>query len=111
MRIHVTVAAIASMIAGAANAAPHRVSDLDYLNARRCQGLAEGLRVTGEAVRLAAFNEAQGRIRISAIHDMGWDEYRRAKRQASDPAQADARRTELAARCALFGGGGEEAAC
>lgn len=110
MRYGILVAATVLMAAGAAGAATHRVSDLDYLNARRCQGLADGLHATGEAVRLGAFTEAQGRMRISVIKDMGWDEYRRARRQAADPAQAAPRRAELADRCAAIAPSGEEAA-
>lgn len=103
-------ALIASMsLAGAAAAAPRHVSDLDYLNAKRCHGLAVGLGAAAEAGRLGAFVESEGRMRIAAVTDMGMDEYRRAKRQAADVAAQPRYRAELDQRCAGYMAGAETA--
>jgi hypothetical protein len=67
--------------AGAASASSH-VSDLDFLRANRCKGLATGLG-SGDTAGLDAMLKAEGRSRSDAVIQRAQEELTRGKRDAS----------------------------
>ena len=92
-----TIASGTAAIAGT----PH-APDLDYINAKRCLGLAQGLGASGEAARLKAYVDYQGRIRMPVVSDMGDDELRRAKHETRNADARERLAAELDARCAAY---------
>jgi hypothetical protein len=77
------------------------VSDLDYLKASRCRGIAEGVGVDSAA--LAAFLKQQDGARASYVVDRAEDERAQARRQAKGYARAQLQ-AELAGPCQAFTG-------
>lgn len=71
--------ATALLIAGSA-AAADRATDIDYLRASRCRGIAAGLSL--DAPALDAFLKAEGRTRDLFVHNRGEEEQARGKRDA-----------------------------
>src|SRR4051794_34089352 len=64
MKIAIAIAALSLSAAGAAAAAEH-VTDVDYLKASRCRGIAAGL--GADTVGLDAFLKAESRSRVDLI--------------------------------------------
>ncbi|MDO8381091.1 hypothetical protein [Phenylobacterium sp.] len=98
-----TLAAVTLMTAGSALAAD-RVTDVDYLKANRCRGLAEVS--AADTTDLDAWLKAAGRTRTSVVVSMGANEQDRARREAKTT-NAE-RKTRLAAElsgpCQAFKG-------
>lgn len=65
------------LIAGSAVAAD-RATDVDYLRASRCRGIAAGL--SADTTALDAFLKAEGRTRDLFVHQRGDEEQARGKR-------------------------------
>jgi hypothetical protein len=95
--IAVVLAGIA--VAGSAMAAG-RATDVDYLNAARCRGIAGAL--SADTSALDAFLKAQGRTRIDYILQKADDEQRRGARDAKSPSHAAAATAELSGPCQAF---------
>jgi len=97
-------AAIAFVLLGLAAAgsaaAATQVSDVDYLKANRCKGLAAGMGEDTSGVD--AFIKAQGAYRLDYILDRGREEYARAKRQTSDAYLKDRLNAELTSACTAY---------
>ena len=83
------LSAAALLVAGSAVAA-ERASDLDYLRASRCRGLATGL--SADTGALDAYLKVEARTRDLFVVQRGSEEEARGKR--------DARRAERAAKSA-----------
>lgn len=77
---HFILAAAALLSAGAA-AASERVSDLDYLKASRCKGLASAQIGGLDSAALDAFIKEQGKARSDYVIQKGKDEAARAQRE------------------------------
>lgn len=103
MRIAVIALTLAAVSAGAAVAA-ERVSDVDYLKASRCKGLASSDLNAVDAAALDAFVKEQSRARTAFVVQKGVDEETRAKREVkSGKAERRARLTaELSGPCQAF---------
>lgn len=71
--------ASALLIAGSA-AAADRATDVDYLRAARCRGIAAGLQA--DTTAFDAFLKTQGRTRDLFVHNRGDEEQARGKRDA-----------------------------
>ena len=110
MRIATTVAFLSFAAAGAAVAAP-QVSDVDYLKASRCKGLAASSLGAGmDTTQIDAFLKREGGTRLEFIVQKGEAEQVRARREARQ-ADRQARLTaELQGACAVYLGGGAEVA-
>lgn len=105
--------AVASMmlaggLAGAAQAGSH-LTDVDYLRANRCEGLAEGLGVSDTA-NLTALIKSEGVIRSETVYSMGQKEADRARRDASHSDGKERLTAELNGACTAFLGGGKQTA-
>lgn len=100
----ILLAAIGLTAAGSAMASEH-LTDVDYLKANRCRGLAEGLGV-GDAAGLAALVKTEGRSRVETIYSRGQEEFARGKREASHQDAKERITAEVNGPCmALMGGG------
>lgn len=85
--------------AGAASAATIK-TDLDYLKASRCKGLATSL--GADTTSLDAALKAESRVRADVIVNRAKDETDRAKRQASDANMKDRLTAELNGPCTAY---------
>jgi len=95
----VTLASLSlASVASFAAAAP--VTDVDYLKASRCRGIAVGLGADASAI--TAFLKASAGGRSPAVLDRADEEFSRAKRQAHGDGK-DKLQAELAGPCAAFG--------
>ena len=97
----IALVAVGLLTAGAASASD-RVSDLDYMKASRCKGLATGL--GADSAGLDAFLKEQGRSRSQIVVDRGEDEMTRGKREASKSDAKDRVSAELTGPCMAYAG-------
>jgi hypothetical protein len=72
--------------AAVAQAAAASMSDMDYLKASRCRGIAAG--VGADAHGLDARLKTEGRSRSPTVYDRGQQEFERARRQARGDGKA-----------------------
>ncbi|MBS0360910.1 MAG: hypothetical protein JSR98_05990 [Proteobacteria bacterium] len=100
--------AFAGTVAGAAQAGS-RLTDVDYLKANRCKGLAEGLGA-GDVASLSALIKAEGVSRSDTIYTDGQKQEDRAKREASHTDGKERLTAELNGACVAFISGGKETA-
>jgi hypothetical protein len=90
-------------IAGTAVAAG-RLTDVDYLKANRCRGLAEGSGV-GDTANLDALIKTEGRSRVETIYTKGQEELNRGRKEATRTDSRERLSAELNGPCtALLGG-------
>ncbi len=102
MKTFAMVFAAGILLSAAAAAASERVSDLDYMKAARCKGIAASL--GSDTAALDAFLKEQSRSRVSYVIERGEEEMSRGKR---DGARADLKaRTgaELSGPCSAYMG-------
>jgi hypothetical protein len=99
----ILVAGLSLAVAGTAVASP-RVSDLEYLRASRCKGIAETLGV--DTAGVDALLKSAKMSRQPVIHERAEAEMSRAKREARS--QKDKVTAELSGGCAAYMGGPEE---
>jgi hypothetical protein len=86
-------------VAGSAGAA-NRVTDVDFLKANRCKGLAAGL--GGDTAGFASFIKAEEGTRLNVIIDRGDEEFARARRQTGDANMKAKLEAELAGPCSAY---------
>jgi hypothetical protein len=103
----VALAAMGLFAAGAASASD-RVSDLDYMKASRCKGLATGL--GADSGGLDAFLKEQSRSRSSIVVERGAEEATRGKREATKSDSKDRLSAELAGPCMAYAGASKDVA-
>jgi hypothetical protein len=101
----VVLATFALACAGTATAT-ERVTDLDYLKANRCKGLAVGL-AAGDTASLDAMLKEQGRNRNDVIVQRADEELSRAKREASKAELKERLSSELSGPCLAYMSGGK----
>ncbi len=97
----IALTAVALFTAGAASAS-ERVSDLDYLKASRCKGLATGL--GADSSGLDAFLKEQSRSRTPLAVARADDEMARGKRDAKKSDTKDRMSAELSGPCMAYSG-------
>jgi len=97
----IAFAAVGLLAAGAAQASEH-VTDVDYMRAARCKGIAAGL--GADASGLDAFLKVQSRSRVPYVIDRGQDEMNRGKREAAKADLKDRISAELAGPCMAYTG-------
>lgn len=96
--------ALGLAVAGSA-AASSRVTDVDYLKANRCKGIAAGM--GADTAGLDAFIKAEGRTRMDYVLRRGEEEVSRAKRQTTDANLKDRLSAELSGGCTAYMGEGK----
>jgi len=108
MKAAATLLVTLSFAAAGAATASDRITDLDYLKANRCRGLAAGLGI-GDTASLDAMLKTEARGRNDVILQRGEEELSRGKR---DAAKADARErltAEVNGPCMAYLSGGKAA--
>jgi hypothetical protein len=105
-------AAIAFVILGLAvagsAAASSQVTDVDYLKANRCKGIAAGM--GADTAGFDAFIKAEGRSRMDYVLQRGEEEASRGKREAADANAKDRLTAELSGGCTAYMGGAKAVA-
>lgn len=91
--------ASASLAAGAAQALPAEATDMDYLRASRCRGIAAGLGADPSGIE--AYLKVAARGRSLSVQDRGGQEFAKAKRQASGDGKTRLQ-AELSGACAIY---------
>jgi hypothetical protein len=106
----VVLAALSLAVAGQASAATGsaHLTDIDYLKANRCRGLAEGFGVTN-ASGIDALIKSEGRNRIEVVYEKGQREQVQGKRDAAKSDGKDRFQAELNGYCSAFLGGADTA--
>jgi hypothetical protein len=105
MKSAAIVLAVLSLATADAAAASDRLSDIDYLKANRCRGLAAGLRV-GDTASLDAMLKTEGRTRNAVILQRGEDEMSRGRREAAKADIKERLTAEMNGPCMAYMGGG-----
>lgn len=93
-----------SFAASGAATASDRITDLDYLKANRCRGLAAGLGI-GDTASLDAMLKTEARNRNDVILQRGESELTRGKRDAARPESRERVTAELNGPCMTYLGG------
>lgn len=101
----ITLAVIGLAAVAGSAAASGRVTDLDYLKANRCKGLAVGM--GADTAGLDRFIKTEGASRLDYILQRGDEEFVRAKRQTTDANVKDKLAAELSGPCTAYMGGGQ----
>jgi hypothetical protein len=93
-------------VAGAAVAQPGRLSDVAYVQAARCAGLASSKLGSGDSATLVALLKAQSYDREQAVLDQASDAQQQAKREGNraDDYMKSKLQAELTGACASFKG-------
>ena len=99
----IVLAALSLAAAGAASASD-RLSDMDYLKANRCLGIAAGL--NADTASLNTLLKVEGRSRSAPILLHGQDELGRAKRDAERAGYKERLTAELNGPCMAYMGEG-----
>jgi len=86
-------------LAGSAGAAS-RATDVDFLKANRCKGLAVGL--GSDATPFASYIKSEEGTRLNVIIDRGDEEFDRARRQTKDANIKAKLEAELAGPCSAY---------
>lgn len=94
----------ATFAAGAASAA-ERISDVAYLKANRCRGLAAGIEGVVNAEALNSFVKDQRLARAPYIMDRADAEFDRARREAKSDSRKERLTAELTSSCQPYLGG------
>ena len=104
----ILVVTLGLVCAGVASATEH-VTDLDYLKANRCKGLAVGLGA-GDTASLDALLKSEGRTRSDAIVQRAAEEFTKAKREAAKTDLKDRSSAEFNGPCLAYMGSGKSMA-
>lgn len=86
-----------------------KMTDVDYLRANRCRGLAAGLGVS-DTTSLDALIKTEGLSRVELIYERGQQELERAKREARSLDGKERLTAELNGPCTAYLSGGKTTA-
>ncbi len=102
----ITIAFVASGLLAAAGSASAAATDVDYLKANRCRGLADGKLTPIDTTALDAYLKAEKRYRAPHVVDRGRSEFDKARREATtNNEERKARLTkELDGPCQVYKG-------
>lgn len=105
MKLIATILTATAVLAGAGSAAA-AVSDVEYLRANRCRGLAESGVAAVDTATMDAFLKAEQRTRTAFVLDRGKAEFDKARREGkTENAERKARLTaELTGPCQAYKG-------
>jgi hypothetical protein len=100
------IALVAATFAAGAASAGEKVSDVDYLKANRCKGLATSIDGVVDPAALNSFIKAERGARASYIVNRGDEEFQRARKEAKSADRKDRLTAELTGACQVYVGGG-----
>lgn len=103
MKFAVIALAAATTLTGAGSAfAAERVSDLDYLRASRCKGLATTLTGVVDAEAIDAYLKSARNSRSPVVFDRAEGEFDKAKREARSEDRKARLTAELTGACQAY---------
>jgi hypothetical protein len=105
MKFAAIALAAAALAAGSA-AAAERVSDVDFLKANRCRGLAASISGVVDPASLDSFVKAERGARAPYVMDRADEEYQKAKKEGKSDERKDRLSAELSGPCQAYLGGG-----
>ena len=108
MKVSAVLLVMAGVACAGVASASARISDVDYMKANRCKGLAMSL--GGDTAGLDALIKVEGRTRAEAIVLRAEDELARGKREAAKADLKDRLTAELNGPCVAYMSAGKEAA-
>lgn len=103
MKFAVIVLAAATFAAGAASASD-KVTDVDYLKANRCKGLATSIDGVVDPAALSSFIKAERGARASYIVNRGEEEFQRARKEGKSADRKERLTKELTTSCQAYVG-------
>jgi hypothetical protein len=101
MKFAVIALVAATFAAGAASAA-EKVTDIDYLKANRCKGLATSIDGVVDPAALNSFIKAERGARAAYILDRGDEEFQRARKEAKSSDRKERLTAELTTSCQAY---------
>ena len=101
MKFAVFAFAAVTLAAGSASAAEN-MTDLQYLKANRCKGLATTLSTVADPAAIDAFIKADRGARMPFIQERATNEFQRARREAKGEDRKDRLTAELTGACQAF---------
>ena len=101
MKFAVFVLAAVTLAASSASATEN-MTDLQYLRANRCKGLATTLGTVADPAAIDAFIKADRGARMPFIQDRAINEFQRAKREARGEDRKERLTAELTGACRAF---------
>lgn len=105
----ITVAAIA-MLGSSAASASEKVTDVDYLRANRCKGLATSIHGVVDESALDSFIKSNRGARAPYIVERADEELSRARKEARSEDRKDRLTAELTGPCQAYLGGSSDVA-
>src|ERR1044072_3098660 len=104
------IIAIAAVFAAGSATAAEKVSDVDFLKANRCKGLATTLTGVVDTQSLDAFIKSERGARAPYIMDRAEEEMTRARKEAKSGDRKDRLTAELPGACQAYLGGASNVA-
>ncbi len=101
MKFAILALAAVTLAAGSA-AATESMTDLQYLKANRCKGLATTLNTVADPAAIEAFIKADRGARMPFIQERATNEFQRARREAKGEDRKDRLTAELTGACQAF---------
>ena len=98
------IALVAATFAAGAASASEKVTDVDYLKANRCKGLATSIDGVVDPAALTSFIKAERGTRASYIVNRGDEEFQRARKEAKSADRKERLTTELTTACQAYVG-------
>jgi hypothetical protein len=92
----------ATLVAGSASAASRDVTDVDYLKANRCKGLAASITGVVDPTSLNSFIKSEQVGRQTYIVDRGAEEFARARKEAKSQDRKERLTAELTGPCQAY---------
>ena len=99
------IIAIAAVFAAGSATAGEKVSDVDFLKANRCKGLATTLTGVVDTQNLDAFIKSERGARAPYVIERASEEMAKAKKEAKSDDRKDRLTAELAGPCQAYLGG------
>lgn len=106
MKIALIALAASLAAATAASAAAPKVTDVDFMRAARCKGLATSISGVIDPAPLDAFLKTERVSRAPYVLDRADEEFERAKREARSADRKDRLTAELTGSCQAYLGAG-----
>ncbi|MEW5685304.1 MAG: hypothetical protein AB1942_10325 [Pseudomonadota bacterium] len=92
----------ATLVAGSASAASSNVTDVDYLKANRCKGLATSISGVVDTTTLNSFIKSERVGRQTYVVDRGEEEFNRARKEAKSQDRKERLTAELTGPCQAY---------
>jgi DNA-binding transcriptional regulator YdaS (Cro superfamily) len=102
MKLIILATAAATLLAVSPAAAASQISDVDYLRANRCRGLASGIPGAVDAAAIDSLVKSESRGRSVYVQQRADQEFDRARREARSDDRKPRLTQELTGACQAF---------